>query len=180
MRQRRSLLSLSVPLGLVGCLVGHAAGYAIVSSSREDARIHGYLGYAPLFLAASLVFVAGTLAVRVVGRLPGRPAAWPFAFLPPLAFVAQELIERLAAGLPAYSVFEPAVYVGLAAQLPIGVLAFVVARTLLRVADEVGCALRTHHTCTLAPVSLLLPAELPSAAVLPLAFDHLGRAPPAR
>ena len=76
------------------------------------------------------------LALRVTGRLQGRPSAWPFALVPPLAFLAQELIERLAAGLPAHAVLEPAVYVGLAAQLPIALLGFLAARALLRVADE--------------------------------------------
>ena len=106
--RRHALLSLSVPLAAVGCLIGHAAGYALVGMSRRDTQIHGYLSLAPQFIAICAAVLVAALALRLSGRLPGRVAAWPFALLPPLAFCAQELIERLAAGLPAHAVFEPA------------------------------------------------------------------------
>jgi hypothetical protein len=176
--RKRALLALSLPLAAAGCLAGHAAGYALAGMSHRDALVHGYLGYAPLFLTACVVLVAAALALRVTGRLQGRPAAWPFALLPPLAFCAQELIERLVAGLPAHAVFEPAVYAGLAAQLPIALLAYLVAQALLRVTDEAARALA--HPPLLAP----RPAPLPLAVAIPapvrtrLARDRLGRAPP--
>jgi hypothetical protein len=175
---QRALLSLSLPVAAVGCLGGHAAGYALVGMSREDGRIHGYLAFAPQFLAICAAFVAVSLALRVSGRLSGRPAAWPFALLPPLAFLAQELVERLAAGLPAQAVLAPAVYAGLVAQLPVAVAAYLVARLLLRVADSAHRALAASRrdlrlragVVQAVGVALLVPA--------PLAFDHLGRAPP--
>src|SRR5216117_1230904 len=116
---KRALLALSLPLVAIGTLAGHAAGYALVGTSHQDAVIHGYLWFAPQFVAVCLACVALALLLRVGGLLQGRPAAWPFAIVPPLAFLGQELIERLVAGLPTQAVLEPAVAAGLAAQLPI-------------------------------------------------------------
>lgn len=178
--RKRALLAFSLPLAAVGSLAGHAAGYALVGTSRIDGRIHGYLTFAPLFLAACVALIAASLGMRATGRLQGRPAAWPFALLPPLAFLAQELIERLAAGLPAHAVFEPAVYTGLAAQLPIGIAAFFVARALLRVADATARALRPPVPFTLRPASLPVPVAVGGLAAPRLRFDRLGRAPPQR
>jgi hypothetical protein len=176
--RKRALLSLSVPLAAIGCLSGHAAGYALVGVSRQDARIHGYLAVAPEFLAGCVAFVVLAIALRFSGRLQGRPSAWPFAILPPLAFGAQELIERLAAGLPAHTVLEPAVFVGLAAQLPIAVLAFLAARALLRMTDAATCALRTRPPVIARPTLALVPALLVGPAGTSFGFDRPGRSPP--
>jgi hypothetical protein len=178
--RKHALLALSLPLAAAGCLAGHAAGYALAGLSRRDAHIHGYLGYAPQFLGVCVALVALVLALRVTGRLRGRPAAWPFALLPPLAFCAQELIERLAAGLPAHAVLEPAVYVGLAAQLPLGLAAYLAARALLRAADAAAHALTPTLGFPLRPALLPVPAEEPGLTRSPLVFDRLGRAPPRR
>jgi len=178
--RKRALLALSLPLVAVGSLAGHAAGYALVGTSRVDGRIHGYMTFAPFFLAACAAILAASLAMRAAGRLQGRPAAWPFALLPPLAFLAQELLERLAAGLPAHAVFEPAVYVGLAAQLPLGLVGFLVARALLRVVDATARALAPHVAFTLRPALLPVPAATGEHDARPLRFDRLGRAPPHR
>jgi hypothetical protein len=176
--RQRPLLAFSIPLAAVGCLAGHAAGYALVGMSRRDALAHGYLGYTPQLIAACVAVVALALALRVTGRLQGRPAAWPFALLSPLAFCAQELIERLAAGLPAHAIFEPAVYAGVAAQLPIALAAYLAARALLRVADAAARALAPHPAFTLRAAPLAGPAAAIRVASTPLAFDRLGRAPP--
>ena len=176
--RKRALLALSLPLAAAGSLAGHGAGYALVGMSSRDARIHGYLGYAPQFLALCTVLVALTLALRVTGRFQGRPSAWPFALLPPVAFLVQELLERVLAGLPAHAVFEPAVYAGLAAQLPLAFAAYLAARALLRGADAVARTLTPRPTFTLRPVPLPLPAAVPALTRTHLAFDRLGRAPP--
>jgi hypothetical protein len=177
--RNRSLLAFSLPLAAAGTLAGHAVGYAVVGSSRQDAMIHGYLGYAPQFLAICVALVAFSLALRITGRLHGRPAAWPFALVPPLAFGAQELIERLVAGLPAHAVFEPAVYVGLAAQAPVALLAYLAARALLRVADEATEALAAPRISLAVPqVAVPFPAPLGALRVAELAYGRLGRAPP--
>ncbi|HEY7603285.1 MAG TPA: hypothetical protein VH760_03400 [Gaiellaceae bacterium] len=176
--RKRALLAFSLPLAAAGTLAGHTAGYALVGVSRRDALAHGYLGYAPQFLALCVAVLALALALRVTGRLQGRPAAWPFALIPPIAFLAQELIERLAAGLPAHAVLEPAVYVGLAVQLPIALAAFLAARVLVRVADEAAQTLAPPRSFALRPVPLSIAAPQPSPAAARLALDRLGRAPP--
>lgn len=175
---RRAVLALSLPLAAAGCLAGHALAYALVGSSSADQRAHGYLVFAPQFLAICLALVAVALGLRVTGRLPGRLSPWPFAALPPLAFSAQELVERLVAGLPAHSVLEPAVLVGLGAQVPVALLAFLAARALLRVADEAVRALAVHPTLRLRVLALAAPAAVPAPAWTRPAFDRLGRAPP--
>jgi hypothetical protein len=178
MRRRRSLLALSLPIAAVGSLAGHTAAYALVGSSRQDAAIHGYLSFAPQFLGLCVAAVAIALLLRASGRLAGRMAAWPFAAVPPLAFLAQELIERVAAGLPVQAIFEPAVYVGMAAQLPVACVAFFVARALLRLADEVALTLAPRPG--IVSRAGLEASALPDLAFVParLAFDRLGRAPP--
>jgi hypothetical protein len=176
--QKRGLLALSLPLAAIGTLAGHAAGYALVGMSHRDAVVHGYLSFAPQFVAICLACVALALMLRIGGRLQGRPAAWPFALVPPLAFLGQELVERLVAGLPAHAVLEPPVFAGLAAQLPIALAGYLAARALLRVADEAVCALAPQPVFSfgieVASPTRARPALVPSR----LAFDRLGRAPP--
>ena len=149
--RKRALLALSLPLAAAGSLAGHAAGYALVGVSCQDARIHGYLDYTPQFLAACAALVALALALRVTGRLQGRPTAWPSALLPPLAFLVQEVLERVLAGLPAHAVLEPAVYAGLAVQLPLAFAAYLAARALLRGTDAVARALAPTAAFALRP-----------------------------
>ncbi len=175
--RKRALLAVSLPLAAAGSLAGHTAGYALAGTSHTDARVHGYLGYAPQFLAACAAVVGLALVLRVAGRLRGRPAAWPFALLAPLAFLAQEVLERVLAGLPAHAALEPAVYAGLAAQLPFAAAAYAAARVLLRSADAVSNALVIPaHALQPALATLAAPPSRP--AVTPLVFDRLGRAPP--
>jgi hypothetical protein len=176
--RKRALLPCSLPLAASGTLAGHAAGYELVGSTRRDALAHGYLGYAPQFLAVWVAVLVLALALRVTGRLRGRPSAWPFALIPPVAFLAQELIERLAAGLPAHAVLEPAVYVGLAAQLPIALLGFLAVRALLRAADEAVRGLAVRPAFTLRPASVAAPADAYAPVPARFAYGRRGRAPP--
>jgi hypothetical protein len=178
--RKRALLAFSLPLAAIGTLAGHAAGYALVGTTHQDRIVHGYLSFAPQFVAVCVAVVVVALLLRVGGRLQGRPAAWPFALVPPLAFFGQELIERLAAGLPAHAVFEPAVYAGLAAQLPIALVGFLAARALLRVADEAAGTLAPQAAFSFG-VAVALPTRVrPAFVPSRLAFDRLGRAPPRR
>jgi hypothetical protein len=178
--RKRALLALSLPLAAIGTLAGHAAGYTLVGTSHEDALVHGYLSFAPQFLAVCLACVALALLLRLGGRLQGRPSAWPFAIVPPLGFLGQELIERLVAGLPAHAVLEPAVFAGLAVQLPIAFLGFLAARTLLRVADEAARTFAPRPMVAPRMELVAAPRSLPGLVPSRLAFDRLGRAPPRR
>ena len=176
--RKRALLAFSLPLATAGTLAGHAAGYALAGSTRSDALAHAYLAYTPQFLGLCIAVLVLALALRTTGRLQGRPSAWPFALIPPVAFLSQELIERLAAGLPAHAVFEPAVYVGLAAQLPIALLGFLVARGLLHAADEAARGLVAGSVFVPRPVRVAVPIVGAAPARARLAYDRLGRAPP--
>lgn len=176
--QKRALLALSLPLAAIGTLAGHTAGYALVGTSHEDRLVHGYLSFAPQFVAVCLACVALALLLRIGGRLQGRPAAWPFALVPPLAFLGQELIERLVAGLPAHAVLEPAVFAGLAAQLPIALLGFLAARALLRIADEAVRTLAPRPASSFGLEGSSPTRFRPALVLSRLAFDRLGRAPP--
>ena len=174
----RALLSLSVPLAAGGCLLGHVAGYALVGMSRRDSQLHGYLSFAPQFLAIWRLCSppqshSGSRAACGAGSPPGRSPSSP-----PLAFSAQELIQRLVAGLPAHAVLEPPVFVGLAAQLPIALAGFFLARALLRVADVAARALRTLPPPVLAGTLLLASASPAALSSSPFRFDRPARAPP--
>lgn len=178
--RKRALSLLAAPLAGLSGLAGHASAYAVIGLNPADTRAHGYLSDAPpLFVAACGALLLVALALRICGKLCGRPSAWPFACLPLLAFAAQEGLERVFAGLPASAVFEPAVYVGLAAQIPLAFVAFFVARGLLRAADELVLALAPPTSVSLRPPSLIfVPVRAAGASRPALSFDRLGRAPP--
>ena len=178
MRAPRTLPALSLPLAAAACLLGHAAGYAIVGESRQDVLAHGYLSNLPFVLAVSFTVLATAFGLRVTGRLRGRPAVWPFALLPPLAFLTQELVERLAAGVPAHAMLERSVVVGFFAQLPLALIAFFAARALLRAADAIRRVLARRRFVVLRPQPILGPAAPLTIVVEPLCYDRLGRAPP--
>jgi hypothetical protein len=169
---------LSFPLALLACILGHAAGYAIVGASPREQALHGYMAYGPLFVAVCVSAAAVALGLRVSGRFQGRPSPVPLALIGPLAFLLQEVIERLAAGLPLSSALHPVVLVGLVAQLPLALVAYLLARLLLRAAD----ALATWLGESPAPLrpSVLLPAPAGEALRLRPAHTHagFGRAPP--
>jgi hypothetical protein len=177
--RRPALLGLSLPLAAAGCVAGHASGYALAARSSTDARVHGYLGYTHQFLGLCFALVALSLVLRLMGRLRGCPAGWPFALVPPLAFLAQELVERLAAGLPVHALLEAPVYAGLAAQVPIAIAAYLAARSLLRVADAAARAIAPQPTLTVRLLPLPLRAVGSVLVQGLLAFDRLSRAPPA-
>jgi hypothetical protein len=182
MRQTLSWL-IGAPLALVGSQLAHAEAYRLVYRNPHErahelqASGHGYLEHAPLALALLLALVACGLTLRLLGARAGRGrelALWPFAVLPVLTFVLQEHLER---GTLGGVLAEPTTVVGLLLQLPFALLAYVVARLLLRAADALAG--------TVAPPRLRRTAThllAPSSAVLPrtprLAFGTAQRGPP--
>jgi len=108
-----------------------------------------------------------------------------FALLPPLVFAAQELLERLLhGGEPALAaVLQPAFALGLGLQVPFGLVAYLVARRLLRFVEALAHPLGSPRPPWAAPRPLHAP--VPCAVALPprrsgLAGAHAGRAPPPR
>jgi hypothetical protein len=151
---RRGLTwALAVPLMLAGSQAAHALAYAWVYPEAH-ARVlmlaatgHGYLSWLPLVLAlagaAAVVALAATAVDTARGRAARALPAAGFALLPPLAFALQELLElSLHTGTFAWHAFvAPTFLPGLLLQLPFALVAYLVARLLLRAAREVGRAL---------------------------------------
>ena len=129
-----------IPITLTGLLVAHSLAYALVTRSEADAHAllattgHGYLS-----LAHTLVLSvgAGLVATGVLLRLrSGRGGAWRAGWAvaaPVLAFAVQEHVERLAhdGSFPSHLLLEPVFLIGLALQIPFGLLAVILARSLL-------------------------------------------------
>lgn len=169
----RSLLGwlLALPLVAAGSLAGHSLAYLLVEPDEADrARLlaetgHGYLDAAPLLLGAGAALAfAAVLAYALRGRA-GREAplpSWPIALVPPVGFALQEHLERLLAGGPPSALGDPTFAVGIALQLPFGLLALAAARRLAAVAHALGrsLAVAPPHAVRSAPPPPA-PLELP-------------------
>jgi hypothetical protein len=147
---------LTAPLLVVGLLAGHAVGYWwALPDAHERAHAleesgHGYWRYLPVALAVVIVLMTAALSARVLAAIRGKerrpaPPPWLLAFLPPLAFLVQEFLERwLNAGhVHLSTLWEPAVLIGLQLQIPFALLALALARVLARAAEVLGLALAT-------------------------------------
>jgi hypothetical protein len=188
----RTLWLFSLPILLLSEAAGHALVARMLETGAERHRpllraVLDYLEYgqaavAALFALGGLVLVRRALeSFRRAGPrpLPG----WRLAALPPLVFLVQEHLERFAQnGDSAWlTAAEPAVLAGVALQVPCGLLALWLARTLLRAADGLGYALarRTAAHARRAPASPgALSTAVPPLRLPVLASQHAGRAPP--
>jgi hypothetical protein len=136
----RSAWLVSLPIALAGCLAAHIAAYALATPDAAASHVHGYLAQLPLVGGGALaVVLAGALWHALRERAGSRPSPLMFAALPPLAFALQEHVERL--GNPALVVLEPTFLLGLALQLPFGLLAWLLARAILRAAEALAALL---------------------------------------
>ena len=148
---------------------------------------HSYFAYWPLVSGvAGGVLLVGVVvsAVDCLGRRSPRAfPAWAFALLPLVGFAVQEFTERWLAGsnFPWWIVLQPTFRIGLLLQLPFAVIAFLLARLLLRATERVVRALR-------GTAGISRPARgVPSwfvRSICPLrpavlADGHAGRGPPA-
>ena len=155
MRERAKLRGLPVfGFGVAGLLIGHAISYAIAIPDPHHRDLvlertgHGYL---PLFGEAALILLlAGVAAVVARALAGGRPErAGRFAGLAALlicvqvsAFVGQEVLERLVAGVPLGDLAQDHLLsIGLLVQVGVAVCAAgllrLLARTSSRIADVV-------------------------------------------
>ena len=198
MRRRLPWL-IALPLMAAGSLAAHALSYVFAGTRAEgistgDGDMHvtervsaGIAGHSvlPVGLIAALAVAAGV--AWLVGRAPGKreqgASSWVFFALPPLAFSLQELVERLvnAEAAPFHAALEPRFLIGLALQVPLGVIALLVARALLRVVKRIARALVRQRPTPLprrAPVFRLPDTcELPRIPALALGYPQRG--PPA-
>jgi len=200
MRRRLSWL-IALPLMAAGSLAAHAlssllAGGRVEGVASADGDTHiasertsaGFAAHSvlPVGLLVALVIAVG--AAWLVGRARGgrkRGASpWLFCALPPLAFSAQELIERVvnAEAAPFRAALEPRFLIGLALQIPFGLLALFVARALQRVVRRIARALVRQRPTLLSRRTLSF--RLPVACELPripaLALGYTQRGPPTR
>ena len=129
---------------------------------------HAYFRAADLLTLCLTITLAG-LALSVIGGHAGRaPGPGTLALLPPVGFVVQEHIERLATSgaFPAHLVAEPRFLLGLLLQIPFALAALVCARVLVAFAR--GLARRLGGT----ERPKLVSAELPPP---PLTNGHRPR-----
>jgi len=185
----RTLWCLTLPALLVAETTGHTALARVFDQGdkRHGLLSHALEVYGPPLLAVSVLLAAMILWRRVLAsfRAEGQQPlpAWRLAALPALGFLVQEHVERLVVDdrLDWLTVLEPAVLIGVALQLPCGLAAIWLVRTLLRVAEQLGCVL-AHRTARAARRPQLVrvrPLEISAPRLPVLASQQAGRAPPA-
>jgi hypothetical protein len=149
MSRRALAWFLSVPLIGAGVECGHWMVYRLAypdPSVRAQVLVqtgHHYLDYAPFVFAVAGAVAACAFGSRVFSRAHGPEGAapqvslLPFLAAAPAAFALQECLERLFAGAwPLAAAFDPTFLPGVALQLPVALLVFLLARWLLRAADR--------------------------------------------
>jgi hypothetical protein len=147
------------PVVATGVLVAHALAYRLTSTPTDP--FHEYLSHAPQVL---LLLTLSGLVLAGLGSRREAPPAWVFPVLALVTFVAQEHVERLvhSGGVPVI-VTTPVFLVGLALQIPVALIAWVLARRLLDVssADAARPSLRPRLEFLLASVELGHVAAIP-------------------
>jgi hypothetical protein len=193
MNRRRLPWLLSLGLIAVGSVTAHTLGYlAFAGSGERGAEVaessHGPAAHLPLVLAilaaAIVVGVVSRIVSTVRGRAPGGASARLFFVLPPLGFAVQEAIERFihVESFPWNGLHEPAFLSAMLLQIPFGVIAYLAARWLTRVAVRLGRMLagRGPQLPRRAPAAVR-PTGTPQPRRYHLtAHDCLQRAPPHR
>ena len=182
MARRRFLWALALPLAAIGWLAGHSLAYTLVvphDAHREELLAetgHAYLPGMPHIVSCALTIVLAGLVLAAYEGVRGNARThlpvWPVALLPPLGFAAQEHLERLIStdAFPAAAALEPTFVVGIALQVPLGVIALLVANAVL----AFGHALGRRAVA----VRALRPLSWPSLPSLPARPDPvLPRAP---
>lgn len=184
---------LALPVIVVGSQVAHGLAYwwAYPQSDLRAAVLahsgHGYLAYAPVAVGFLVAIELIAVAVATVDRVRGRPVRglppWAFMLIPALGFTVQEHLERLFAFgvFPWWAVLEPSFWRGLVLQVPLGLLAFLIARLLLKTASVVAdviVARRGGVAVRLRPAARCLAGVVLLPRLAPLAGSAAGRAPP--
>jgi hypothetical protein len=185
---------LAVPLSVIGVLAAHSLSYRLVvpdAHAREHLLAstgHSYLMYAPAIVGISLALIAlgfgHAIARELRGESPATKApAWLVGFVPLLAFVIQEYVERcLQHGSIEWGVaLESTFVVGLALQVPFALVAGLATLVLTRVARGVAAIISRRPAPRLRKLRpFLLPVSLDLPRTPLLALGYAGRAPPPR
>jgi hypothetical protein len=193
MRRRLPWL-LALPLMAAGSLAAHSLSYLVASARATESGTElsertssGRASYLVLFLgilaATALVAAAARLLLGRRCHRGSEPSPWLFFALPPVAFVLQEVGERLlhAEAFPFQAALEPRLLLGLLLQLPFGLLALLVARALLRVVEGIARLLARSNTARPTALVSWSPGPTPDLRRIPaLALGYQQRGPPAR
>lgn len=182
--QRLLTWLVTIPLALAGCQIGHGLGNVPAGSpTGASGELLSGPNAVPFIWAIAVLVGAGlAMIVAFGGRAGSRLTAAPltFACLPPVVFVLQEYLEYLLhfGGISTTVLLHPASLLGLVLQLPVGAVAYLLARLLLGIAARVAGWVRTERT---GPAGHR-PRLVPVAARVPVAIRasvHPGRGPPA-
>ena len=179
--RNRSAALIAAPSMLGGVLAAHVLAYRWTVPTSERASVlrntgHAWEAYLPFLLAPALALLAVGLVRHTVSR-GRRPAAWPFAVLPPLAFLVQEHLERLIHDGTPHLVLTTPVLAGVLLAVPFGLAAYAVARALLGLSEATGRALVARPPRLVAAPALASAAHRSSAAAVVLG-SRPGRGPP--
>lgn len=184
--RRHAVWLVTLPVSLAGIEAAHALANLAFGAPHAEifATDRTGAGLLPLIAALALATVLCSLAGRVAGLWwtprSSRAVALPFLLLPPVAFVLLELGEALAASEPSWSeLHEPTFLAGLALQLPVALVGYLLARALLRLSDDLRERVLGRQPQD-APEATLLPARPADDRVrlLHLLASSLARAPP--
>jgi hypothetical protein len=120
------------PVVAAGVLVDNTLAYRLTSTPTDP--FHEYLAHAPQVLLLLTLF---GLALTGFGPRRDAPPHWVLPLVGVATFVAQEHVERIAhgGGVPVL-VTTPVFLVGLALQLPVALVAWLLARRLLAVVAQ--------------------------------------------
>ena len=168
---RRTLTWLvTLPFVAASVLVGHAIAYRVTGTPVGD--VHGYLAHAP---QVALVLATLALLALATDARARRRSPVPLASLAILAFIAQEHLERLihTGDLP-FLLTSPALWVGLALQVPLTVAVWLAAS---RLAEEIAAPVR-RTVPRVTPPLLRVIAVVRKPVVRTVAASHPGRGPP--
>jgi hypothetical protein len=178
-----------VALGLLGAgwVTAHVLSYMLVVPAADRGRMlartgHGYFRPTDLLILCGIITLAGLALCVLGGKSLRAPSPWTLALLPPIGFVVQEHVERLAASgaFTIHPVTEPRFLLGLLLQLPFALAALVVARLLVTFARGLARSLTQTGRPKLVSVELSRPAMVnrrrPRISVLALGRGE--RAPP--
>jgi hypothetical protein len=183
---------LSIPLVAAGSLAAHALAYRLAlpdAHTRAQALAdsgHGYLRYSsaffPICVALVLAYAIGHGLNAVAGRASRHLPIRPFLLLPMLLFTVQEHAERFfkTGAFPFDAVLARTFFVGILLQLPVGLIAYAIARIVVALADGIGRLLAGNPPHAIArPQALRPPHAVAELARIPvLALHAAGRAPP--
>jgi len=174
----------SIPAGV---LAGHAIGYLIAFRNpqrRADilaATGHGYLGHAALIAIVAAAIAVSTSVARGVRETKATrwwDAALRIAVLQTAAFVAVEVLERIAAGVQPFSGMARVLVVGTVVQALMGAIVACVLLAFERAGRTIAMVVRAEvRPASVTPQVVFEPSQHTASAPVFLLSDK-PRGPP--